>query len=148
MNMGEYICCLDQPLPLREALSIRREATRAVRAITNGEPHRRLLRTRTFEIERVMRFSRISVCDTGRGIHPSVVISLGEPFLAKRSDEGGTGVGLSIVGTIAERHGGRLLFRSNGEYRTIAELRSPATQSRSLQSRSTQSRPARTRIPQ
>lgn len=54
---------------------------------------------------------RISVADTGHGMERSTVAQIFEPFYTTKGT-GGSGLGLWISHTIAQRHGGRLNVRS------------------------------------
>lgn len=54
---------------------------------------------------------RISVADTGPGLHPDVRARLFQPFVTSKAD--GMGVGLSICRTIIEAHGGRIWAEDN-----------------------------------
>jgi len=51
-------------------------------------------------------FTRVSVCDSGPGIDPSILPTLFEPKPSGKAN--GMGIGLSISRTIIEAHGGRL----------------------------------------
>ncbi len=53
---------------------------------------------------------RITVSDTGEGIHPEVLSQLTTPFTSYKSN--GSGLGLYLVREIVEHHGGRLDIRS------------------------------------
>ena len=70
-----------------------------------------------------------AVCDQGVGIAEKRPGSGRpedpEPFNTTRSSEGGSGLGLVIVRSILDRHGGTLRFSSGDEYATIAEMRIP-----------------------
>jgi signal transduction histidine kinase len=51
-------------------------------------------------------FTRISVSDTGTGIAPEDLPHLFEPFFTTKEPGKGTGLGLALVYSIAEQHGG------------------------------------------
>ncbi|MBF0614163.1 MAG: PAS domain-containing protein [Magnetococcales bacterium] len=52
------------------------------------------------------------VRDEGKGIHPTHLEKITEPFFTTRLEKGGTGLGLSISATIIKNLGGRLRFES------------------------------------
>jgi signal transduction histidine kinase len=61
---------------------------------------------------------RLSVKDSGLGIHPDdlenifgLFVQLGEPFTRR---QGGLGIGLSLVRTMVDMHGGQVHARSAG----------------------------------
>ncbi len=54
---------------------------------------------------------RITIGDTGSGIHPQIRRMLFEPFVSTRDDTG-TGLGLWVSSEIVHRHGGRIQVRS------------------------------------
>uniref|UniRef100_A9U6N3 Sensory histidine protein kinase n=1 Tax=Physcomitrium patens TaxID=3218 RepID=A9U6N3_PHYPA len=56
---------------------------------------------------------RISIRDTGKGIDPSRIPRLGEPFYTTK--ENGTGLGLMVSYRILEEHGGSLTIESEPE---------------------------------
>jgi signal transduction histidine kinase len=68
------------------------------------------------------------VCDQGVGIAPA---SGGEGvqsegvFSTTKAESGGSGLGLSIVRSVADRHGGALRYTTSSEFETIAELHIP-----------------------
>lgn len=66
--------------------------------------------------------SVITVADDGEGISPGNRDRVFEPFFTTRRDDGGTGMGLHIVKTLIEAHGGtiRLLDVPNGAAFEIA----------------------------
>lgn len=55
--------------------------------------------------------ARITVADTGPGIHPDVADQLFQPFVTTKRT--GMGVGLSICRTIVEAHGGKISVGTN-----------------------------------
>ncbi|TVQ22213.1 MAG: hypothetical protein EA382_12420 [Spirochaetaceae bacterium] len=62
----------------------------------------------------------VRVADQGRGLPGSAAPS--DPFVTGRAGSGGTGLGLSIVRSILNEHNGELVYRSNDEFATIAEM--------------------------
>lgn len=62
----------------------------------------------TVKIERIDRKVQLVVRDTGPGIDPEVQAHLFEPFFTTRAQEGGTGLGLAVVRSIVEEHGGKI----------------------------------------
>lgn len=53
-------------------------------------------------------FVRVVVSDNGRGMTAEIVARAFEPFFTTRQDDGGIGLGLSLVRAIAHGHGGRV----------------------------------------
>lgn len=75
---------------------------------TEGQKSRRvLIRSEVTDIVRV------EVLDNGPGVSPEFAELLFEPFSSTKDD--GLGIGLSICRTIAEGHGGRLVYRAADE---------------------------------
>lgn len=67
--------------------------------------------------------ARVQVADTGHGMTPEVLAHLFEPFFTTKPPGEGTGLGLPIVRSIAEDHGGRVEVRSApGEGTTVTLL--------------------------
>lgn len=68
--------------------------------------------------ERDGAFARITVRDNGRGIPPSLLPELFEPFVqgeqALDRGEGGLGIGLALVAMLVELHGGTIEAHSDG----------------------------------
>ena len=56
------------------------------------------------------RFARVIVADEGRGINPTTINRIFEPFYSTKKR--GTGLGLAIVRQIVEQHGGRIAVDS------------------------------------
>jgi two-component system sensor histidine kinase PilS (NtrC family) len=70
---------------------------------------------------------RITFADTGRGMSPSQVERLFEPFSS--STTGGTGLGLSIVYQIIKDHGGTINVRSREGHGTTITIELPSASS-------------------
>ena len=62
----------------------------------------------------------ISVVDGGRGMSRAELAKIGEPFYTTR--EQGTGLGVSVVKSVAQAHGGAFLLRSREGRGSWAEL--------------------------
>lgn len=62
----------------------------------------------------------LSVVDGGRGMSPAELAKIGEPFYTTRDQ--GTGLGVSVVKSVAQAHGGAFLLRSRAGRGTWAEL--------------------------
>ena len=62
------------------------------------------------EIERRVEneLTAIAIKDNGRGIPPSELGHVMDPFLTYRLDSGGTGLGLCVVHGIVKEHGGEM----------------------------------------
>jgi signal transduction histidine kinase len=73
----------------------------------------------------------VEVIDTGRGISPDELPLVGEELYRGSNvrDVAGSGLGLSIVQRILERHSGRLELRSRPGQGTIATAQLPYDQS-------------------
>ncbi len=66
----------------------------------------------------------VTIRDTGRGLPAAGASAVVEPFVTTK--EGGTGLGLFIVRTVVERHGGRLRLREHDMGGVVATVRLPA----------------------
>lgn len=77
------------------------------------------------ETERTPTEAVLRVRDDGRGIPEQERLRVLEPFFTTRLDEGGTGLGLSVVHGIVTDHGGRLSIESAPGAGTCVEVRLP-----------------------
>jgi len=58
------------------------------------------------------KYVRLSITDNGTGMPPDVLERLFEPFFTTKGDRSGTGLGLSVVYGIVQKHGGFIEVRS------------------------------------
>jgi CheY-like chemotaxis protein len=107
------------PASLREALT--NLVFNAVEALPNGGAIRLSAHRRGEQV-------RIEVADTGVGMTAEVQSHLFEPFFSTKGDKG-TGLGLAMVYTIVERHGGKVDFASTPGRGTTFCLTFPAARS-------------------
>jgi len=74
---------------------------------------------------------RVSVCDNGTGIDPSVADRLFEPFVTTKSR--GMGMGLLVTRSIVENHGGKIWVTPNPDRGTTFSFTLPVAQKRRTQ---------------
>jgi len=68
----------------------------------------------------------LSVADTGCGIPVAIRSKIFQPFVTTRAEGQGTGLGLSTVLRIVERHGGRIDFTTEEGQGTTFRMTLPA----------------------
>lgn len=85
-------------------------------AIQAGLPAARIKVIQRFQEGRLS----ISVIDGGRGMSRAELAKIGEPFYTTRDQ--GTGLGVSVVKSVAQAHGGAFLLRSRAGQGSWAEL--------------------------
>lgn len=68
----------------------------------------------------------IRVCDTGPGIPPELLATVGDLFVTTKSQ--GTGLGLAVVRAVTKAHHGRFFLQSKPEQGTCANLLLPLAQ--------------------
>jgi two-component system CheB/CheR fusion protein len=72
----------------------------------------------SMRLRRIDDQATISICDDGAGIPPDLMGSIFEPFVQGRvtldRTEGGMGVGLTLVRSLVEMHGGSVMAHSEG----------------------------------
>ena len=73
------------------------------------------------------RFAEVVITDTGQGISPEHLSNIFDPFFSTK--ERGTGLGLSVVYGIVEKHGGKIAVESQVGRGTTVTLRFPAVAS-------------------
>lgn len=115
----------DEPLPaLADVEGVRQVFWNLTRNALKAMPDGGTLRA---EMHRTAPGSvRITFTDTGRGMTPSQVERLFEPFSS--STTGGTGLGLSIVYQIIRDHGGTINVRSREGHGTTITIELPGKQ--------------------
>ena len=70
----------------------------------------------------------VDVLDQGPGVPPSLRERIFEPFYrlpGASEKDGGVGLGLALVKSIAQRHGGSVLYRNRPEGGSCFSLRLP-----------------------
>jgi signal transduction histidine kinase len=88
----------------------------AIEAMPRGGPLHIALEATNPEI-------KLSVADSGTGIHPDILKRLFTPFVTSKPS--GTGLGLCISKRIIESHGGRITARNRAEGGAIVTLTLP-----------------------
>ena len=68
----------------------------------------------------------VEFADTGVGIPEALLDRIFDPFFSTRSEQGGTGLGLSVSYGIVERHGGSIAVQSTCGKGTRFSLRFPS----------------------
>lgn len=74
------------------------------------------------------RYVRIAVADTGRGMPPEVVERMYEPFFTTKPQGQGTGLGLAVVWSVVQQHGGLIHCRSDVGGGTTFEIYLPVAE--------------------
>lgn len=92
-------------------------------ALQTQKPLRRRLQVRTGRIDSDTHF--ISVQDNGKGINPTDMVHLFEPFFSTK--ETGMGVGLSISQTIIQEHNGKIRVESFPEKGSFFSIELPSS---------------------
>ena len=82
---------------------------------------------------------RLAVEDAGEGISPEVREHLFEPFFTTRAEQGGSGLGLTVVRSIVDEHGGRIDVHDITPHGTCFELFLPLESRRTSPSHHEQS---------
>ena len=93
---------------------------------TKDEPRMVVLRASEGEAGHL----HVAVCDSGKGIDSKLMPRLFDPFFTTKST--GMGMGLAIVRTIVETHGGRLWATQNPRRGATLEFALPAANSRAM----------------
>ncbi len=93
-------------------------------AIQAGAPVARL-KVRARLVEKQL---SLIVIDTGEGMSAAELKHIGEPFHTTRDQ--GTGLGVSVVKSVAQAHGGAFYLRSKAGWGTCAELLIPLAKQR------------------
>ncbi|MFT4048824.1 MAG: ATP-binding protein [Solirubrobacterales bacterium] len=71
-------------------------------------------------------YVRITVADNGVGMDEQTLAQIFEPFFTTRSEDGGTGLGLSVTRAIVEQHGGLVSARSRPGAGSAVSVHLPA----------------------
>jgi signal transduction histidine kinase len=90
----------------------------AIEAMPQGGPLR-------VALDATGRETKLTVTDTGSGIHPDILKRLFTPFVTSKPS--GTGLGLCISKRIVESHGGRITAANRAEGGAIVTLTLPQT---------------------
>ena len=76
-------------------------------------------------IKKDSKYAIINVKDEGKGIEPTLVKKITDPFYTTKRNNGGTGLGLSITSKIILQHNGSLEFNSEPNKGTVATVKIP-----------------------
>ncbi|MBK7980668.1 MAG: PAS domain S-box protein [Ignavibacteriae bacterium] len=76
-------------------------------------------------IKKDSKYAIINVKDEGKGIEPTLVKKITDPFYTTKRNNGGTGLGLSITSKIILQHNGSLEFNSEPNKGTVATIKIP-----------------------
>ena len=104
----------DEPRLMRVFLNL---ADNACKAMPNGGRF-------AIRVSRSEQFMVAEVSDTGVGMTPEVQKHMFEPFFS-RSEEGGTGLGMTIVQNLVRAHRGELTVRSRRGHGTSFRITLP-----------------------
>lgn len=72
-------------------------------------------------------FVEMQIRDNGKGISPEDIELIFDPFFSTKKETGGTGLGLSVVREIIQRHGGDILVESRLEHGTTFKIYLPVS---------------------
>lgn len=72
-------------------------------------------------------FVEMQIRDSGKGISPEDIEKIFDPFFSTKKEKGGTGLGLSVVREIIQRHGGDILVESRLEHGTTFKIYLPVS---------------------
>lgn len=105
------------PLVLADPAQVQQVAlnllNNALASTDKGDAIRISIQLATKQIpDHVTQAVRITVADTGRGIDPQALTQVFEPFFTTRSEQGGTGLGLAVVRSLVQAHGGEVWAES------------------------------------
>jgi PAS domain S-box-containing protein len=116
-TVGELLVNCDRTQLQQVIINLILNAMDAMSAIPAG--NRKIAITTT----RVKNFADVIVSDTGPGISPDIVKLVFEPFFSTKPE--GMGMGLSIVRTIVEAHGGQISAKGNAGNGAVFHVRLP-----------------------
>ena len=116
----------DEPRLRQALLNLVRNAAESVRG--TGKPAQVTI-CGTMEELAGRKWQRICVVDNGPGIPPDVLPRIFDPFFTTKDVGEGSGLGLSIVHGIVERHGGHIEVQSAAGQGTTFRLTFPRASS-------------------
>jgi CheY-like chemotaxis protein len=87
-------------------------------------------------------YVRLSVTDNGKGMPPEVMERVFEPFFTTKSERSGTGLGLSVVYGIVQKHGGFIDVNSRVDKGSSFDVYLPAVKGKAQHVETSTDRPA------